>query len=431
MNRIFRRMIPLMLAFLCCTACTNTKDAVTDPSPLVADAYRAELTYTGNVYNEQTGNYEDTSILASYHIPKIQLSGDAISEINTELYDALYPDIQNSVSEIEEYGFPNTSEGISYHWAENGDILSLVTDNRKKNDCGHSEYFVYNISISSGTLLSNEDVITGAGFSEEEYCELAEQVLGSFYWNGFDPSDENFEGSNFVDFFNDTLQKTISQDNIAQSIPYINEQGQLCVVAKIYSVAGADYYWHDLNMIDFELNPNYNKNAICSAESDKDTSLFASMPTEFTFSSGAGGWGTTIELGKDGSFTGQFHDSDMGDTGPDYPNGTFYNCSFSGKFSTPVKVDDYTYSMRLEYLNVDGTVGEVSYKDGMKYVSAEPYGMDDADTFFVYLPGSRLSDLPQGFVRWLRGFMDIQTTETLPMHGIYNVGGDEGFVASK
>ena len=35
----------------------------------------------------------------------------------------------------------------------------------------------------------------------------------------------------------------------------------------------------------------------------------------FYFSSGAGAWGTEMDISADGSFTGNFHDSEMGDTG--------------------------------------------------------------------------------------------------------------------
>ena len=49
------------------------------------------------------------------------------------------------------------------------------------------------------------------------------------------------------------------------------------------------------------------------------------------FSSGAGGWSAGLRIGEDGSFTGDFHDSEMGDMGEEYPNGTIYCCSFSGR----------------------------------------------------------------------------------------------------
>lgn len=67
----------------------------------------------------------------------------------------------------------------------------------------------------------------------------------------------------------------------------------------------------------------------------------------FYFSSGAGGWFTELHINSDGSFKGFFLDDDMGDTGEAYPNGSEYNCEFSGVFGGLEKVDEYTYKMNM------------------------------------------------------------------------------------
>ena len=54
------------------------------------------------------------------------------------------------------------------------------------------------------------------------------------------------------------------------------------------------------------------------------------FPCDFVFSSGAGAWGTFLTLDADGSFTGGYNDSDMGDTGEGYPHGKNYYCEFQG-----------------------------------------------------------------------------------------------------
>lgn len=157
--------------------------------------------------------------------------------------------------------------------------------------------------------------------------------------------------------------------------------------------------------------------------------IFGLLPSEFVFSSGSGGWATEITLNDDGTFSGQYHDSEMGDTGNQYPDGTVYISNFNGKFTTPKKVNEYTYSMRLDYLSSEGTIGDEYYENNQRYIISEPYGFDDADEFMIYLPGIAMSDLPEGFISWLYAFINVQTTEILPCYGIYNVGGEEGFVA--
>lgn len=159
------------------------------------------------------------------------------------------------------------------------------------------------------------------------------------------------------------------------------------------------------------------------------TDIFGLLPSEFYFSSGAGGWATEITLNDDGTFNGQYHDSDMGDSGTGYSNGTVYICDFSGKFTMPKKINEYIYSMNLETLDVEGTFGTVYYENDIRYIVSDPYGFDNADEFMIYLPGIAMSDLPEGFINWLYAFINVQTTEILPCYGIYNVGGEEGFVA--
>ena len=62
--------------------------------------------------------------------------------------------------------------------------------------------------------------------------------------------------------------------------------------------------------------------------------LLAQMDGQvFEFSSGVGAWSTELTVGENGTFTGSFHDSEMGETGENYPDGTLYGCSFHGQFS--------------------------------------------------------------------------------------------------
>jgi len=147
---------------------------------------------------------------------------------------------------------------------------------------------------------------------------------------------------------------------------------------------------------------------------------------EFWFGSGVGAWSTVVEIFPDGTFTGYYHDSDAGDNGPDYPDGTMYECCFSGEFSAFKKVDEYTYSTRCVSLKTEGTAGEEKILDGIKVITADPYGFDDADEFMLYLPGKRASELPAGFLDWSHG---SASSGALDCHGLYNVAGQQGFTS--
>lgn len=153
------------------------------------------------------------------------------------------------------------------------------------------------------------------------------------------------------------------------------------------------------------------------------------MPQTFLFTSGAGGWGTTLTIQKDGSFAGPYHDSEMGDTGPGYPHGTVYYCNFTGRFVNVTQVSDLEYRMTLSGLSMDAAPGTVTIRDSIRYIATEPYGLDNASQFCLYLPGRATSDLPSPFLQWVgpvNGWGN-HTPAVLPFWGLYNVGGQQGF----
>lgn len=160
------------------------------------------------------------------------------------------------------------------------------------------------------------------------------------------------------------------------------------------------------------------------------TEFFGALPREFFFSSGAGAWSTELEVRQDGTFIGYYHDSDMGDTGEGYPNGTRRECGFSGKFTVPEKISEYIYRMKIDYIETEISEGEIYFEDGIRCVGAEPYGMETDGEFYVYLPGAPVDEMIPDFLTWTHG-MVYETDQIMPegSYGIYNTSG-AGFVSS-
>ena len=132
--------------------------------------------------------------------------------------------------------------------------------------------------------------------------------------------------------------------------------------------------------------------------------------------------GTDFEIEQDGSFSGTYHDSELGSTGDDYPDGTMYLCSFSGKFTNLRKINKYTYEMDMEDLTYENTPGEEEIADNMKYIYDEAYGLAGCDTFKVYLPGTPVRDLTDEEYQWVRWANegDGEDAETLAIQVIVN-----------
>ena len=166
--------------------------------------------------------------------------------------------------------------------------------------------------------------------------------------------------------------------------------------------------------------------------SEKGFSFAEFKNLNFTFLSGAGGWSTEMTIAEDGTFDGVYSDSDMGSYTNSYPKGVQYYCSFHGKFSEPVRKEEFIYSTTIESISYDYPAGTEEIKDEIRYIYSDAYGLDDPREILIYLPGMPIEELPEGYLSWVRNnwFMDSEFTKTetkLPFYGLYNVNSEQGF----
>ncbi len=167
--------------------------------------------------------------------------------------------------------------------------------------------------------------------------------------------------------------------------------------------------------------------------SEVSTDLFSNLSKyQFVFTSGVGAWQTMLTINEDGTFAGEYHDSDMGTVGEDYPYGVVYSSTFDGKFTEPKKVNEYTYSVSIEYMNLEKEVESEEIIDGMKFIYSEPYGINDAKEILIYTPDAPVKELPEGYRSWAR-LMDLDDLkdEYLGFYGLYNVETESGFSSYK
>ena len=157
------------------------------------------------------------------------------------------------------------------------------------------------------------------------------------------------------------------------------------------------------------------------------STILSSVPESFYFSSGAGAWGTEITLNDNGTFTGSYHDSNMGEDIDNYPGGTVYFCNFSGSFTDFRQVDNYTWSMRLASLNYENAIGENWAENGIHYIASDAYGIYGGDLFYLYLPGHPVDTLPERYMSWARMYLGYEEVSALTIYGIYNVAQEEGW----
>ena len=150
------------------------------------------------------------------------------------------------------------------------------------------------------------------------------------------------------------------------------------------------------------------------------------LPLDLTFASGAGAWCTGLTLERDGSFAGAYHDSEMGDKGEGYPNGSCYISTFSGRFGRIQQVDDHTWAMSLEELTVQETPGEEWIEDGIRYIASEAYGLEKGTEFLLYSPETPTEGLDEEFLTWWPS-RNLEDFNTLNCWGLWNQEMGYGF----
>lgn len=167
--------------------------------------------------------------------------------------------------------------------------------------------------------------------------------------------------------------------------------------------------------------------ATYNAEEDGEDVLSAISLFHYDFSSGVGGWATSLYINEDGSFYGDFHDADAGETGDGY-EGVVYLSQFTGKFTLPVRVNDFVYKMQIESITYADECDTEEIVDGMLMKYTDAYGLENAKDIYIYLIGTPLDELPEEYIRWVTGKgVDLDGLDTLPFCGIYNESQQEGF----
>lgn len=145
----------------------------------------------------------------------------------------------------------------------------------------------------------------------------------------------------------------------------------------------------------------------------------------WSYCSGAGAWSSDMQIRADGTFTCEYHDSDMGDAGDNYPGGTVYFATFSGKMSLAEQVDKNTWKIRVDELKKEPA--EETIEDGVRYVSSEGCGLSEGDVMTLYAPGTAAGVLSEDMRFWAH-LMDQENPDELENWFLASEKNESGFV---
>ncbi len=167
--------------------------------------------------------------LYEYHIPKINLPNDLAENVNRMMLAEGEKALANS----------DARERYDYFWQYANRVVSVLVRECYPNGCDYFE--VYNVSIDTGKRLTNDDLRQMFGLTEQQLTDLLIQKAGQRFIESYSNHPHT---ADYVDQYN----KTITAENVAGSMLFINQSGDLCSVTCIYSMAGANTYWRLLNL---------------------------------------------------------------------------------------------------------------------------------------------------------------------------------------
>lgn len=191
------------------------------PQVTVSDAYVDTL------------NYE--SLLCCYHIPQFDMDSPETESLNRAIYLELYEMLEENVYEYPEQPFLFS---MHYSWVQVENIVSLLVAIQA--DWGMEIYRVYNAYADGSGIVSQDELLEFYGYDRETYYAQVTVALEAYYRSSY----SGYPGSETDEFYQMQLQNTVSYENAARTVPYISVSGELCYVATVYSLAGADSYDH-------------------------------------------------------------------------------------------------------------------------------------------------------------------------------------------
>lgn len=236
-----------------------------------------------------------------------------------------------------------------------------------------------------------------------------------------------------------SLQKTFEEEGRQyDSLPWLDEREPVFVRDENKSLSE--------NLEDFRSAMMAACEPVIPEEID---SLPITETLEMRFSSGAGAWATILTLNPDGSFVGDYLDTNVGG---DYPEQNV--CQFHGRFGKVEKLTENAWLLTLEELELDTghDVGEEWYVTDeygtVRYISRTPYGFDRYEgedqtlkpgaQFILYSPeatghepGTELYGA-EDFQSWKPGIYGKMNSETdiLGCWGLENLEMGYGFFTS-
>ncbi len=174
-----------------------------------------------NYFCLQESEYLGNQGVRCCHIPAVYYNGVYLENVNTAMYEEL-------TSYISEWGPKN----MIYEWSFSGDVLSVIVRRRiVEND--HTEYEIYNISLSQDRFLSQDEFYEALGTTRSTAMGWLTNMHENFNYN-LVPNE--YMDQSVIDWMKES---NLSQENLDNSVAFIGFDNTIHFKTYHYVPAGS------------------------------------------------------------------------------------------------------------------------------------------------------------------------------------------------
>lgn len=183
-------------------------------------------------YTDTPGNQYDITM----RIPQLQIPGVMAENCNTFFQTVLNSSVEEVLDASKE-GFSSTLTKMDFKaWTWGRNLTLFVWS---ESSFGSTSYHVYTFDLDTGNILDNRSVAEELGL--ENWQEQMARTAGDYFDDncgaGPDESLQKYQRS-----------RTLSSQNLASASIFPDDTGAIKMLCNVYSVAGADSYWHCLDL---------------------------------------------------------------------------------------------------------------------------------------------------------------------------------------
>lgn len=198
-----------------------------------------ESSFEQGSYTDENGN----SYSYSYALPCLTADTADAKAINAEI-DGFFGAMVREQLEGIQSGLSLSLLSVGYYGEVRDSVLSLVVIGHW--DWSFDDYRVYCYDAATGSRLDTAAMLKKMGISEQDFLAACRTQFRAYFENMYKaiPADQRESYG-----YNDALARADSDEFVNMDLmAYPDANGDIVVIAPIVSLAGADYYYHPINL---------------------------------------------------------------------------------------------------------------------------------------------------------------------------------------